>query len=64
MRRAGGVWEPGPRHWLSRRHRMGPLIRNLRRATHRPGRASVSDTDLYHSDSERFEQLLRRGGAP
>jgi len=43
---------------------MGPLIRNLRRATHRPGRASVSDTDLYHSDSERFEQLLRRGGAP
>ena len=43
MRRAGGVWEPGPRRWLIRRHRMGPLIRNLRRATHRPGRASVSD---------------------
>ena len=33
MRRAGGVWEPGPRRWLIRRHRMGPLIRNLRRAT-------------------------------
>jgi hypothetical protein len=42
---------------------MGPLIRNLRRATHRPGRASVSDTDLHYSDSER-EQLLSRGGAP
>jgi hypothetical protein len=39
---------------------MGPLIRNLRRATHRPGRASVSDIDLYHS----LEQLLRLGGAP
>jgi len=43
---------------------MGPLIRNLRRATHRPGLASVRNTDLYHGDSERFEQLLRRGGAP
>ena len=63
MRRAGGVWEPGPRRRLIRRHRTGPLIRNLRRATHRLGRASVSDTDLHNSDSERFEQLLSRGGA-
>jgi hypothetical protein len=40
------------------------LIRDLRRATHRPGRASVSDTNLHYSDSERFEQLLSWGGAP
>jgi hypothetical protein len=33
MRQAGGEWEPGGRCWLIRRRRMGPLIRNLRRAT-------------------------------
>ena len=33
MRKAGGMWEPGGRRWLIGRRRMGPLIRNLRRAT-------------------------------
>ena len=33
MRQAGGEWDPGLRQWLIERRRMGPLIRNLRRAT-------------------------------
>lgn len=33
MRKAGGLWQPGGRHWLIHRGRMGPLIRNLRGAT-------------------------------
>jgi hypothetical protein len=33
MRAAGGLWEPGGRRWLIVRNRVGPLIRNLRRAT-------------------------------
>jgi hypothetical protein len=33
MRQAGGVWEPGSRRWLIERRRIGPLVRNLRRAT-------------------------------
>ena len=33
MRQAGGVWEPGSRRWLVERRRIGPLVRNLRRAT-------------------------------
>jgi hypothetical protein len=33
MRQAGGIWEPGGRRWLIEPRRMGPLIRNLRRAT-------------------------------
>jgi hypothetical protein len=33
MRRAGGQWEPGSRRWLIERRRLGPLVRNLRRAT-------------------------------
>ena len=33
MQRAGGQWEPGSRRWLVEPRRMGPLIRNLRRAT-------------------------------
>ena len=33
MRQAGGVWEPGVRRWLIERRRIGPLVRNLRRAT-------------------------------
>ena len=33
MRAAGGMWEPGSRRWLITRQRVGPLIRNLRRAT-------------------------------
>jgi hypothetical protein len=33
MQRTGGLWEPGSRRWLIPRQRMGPLIRNLRRAT-------------------------------
>jgi len=33
MRKAGGQWEPGSRRWLIELRRMGPLIRDLRRAT-------------------------------
>jgi hypothetical protein len=33
IRKAGGLWEPGGRRWLIQRRRIGPLIRNLRRAT-------------------------------
>jgi hypothetical protein len=33
LRQAGGVWEPGSRRWLIERRRIGPLVRNLRRAT-------------------------------
>jgi hypothetical protein len=33
LRKAGGLWEPGTRRWLIERHRINPLIRNLRRAT-------------------------------
>lgn len=31
MRRAGGVWDPGARHWLIQPHRIGPVIRHLDR---------------------------------
>jgi hypothetical protein len=31
MRQAGGAWDPGLRHWLIERRRVGPLVRNLRR---------------------------------
>ena len=33
LRQAGGVWEPSSRRWLIERRRIGPLVRNLRRAT-------------------------------
>jgi hypothetical protein len=33
LRKAGGLWEPGGKRWLIERRRLGPLIRNLRRAT-------------------------------
>ena len=33
MRAAGGLWEPGSRRWLIVRNRVGPLVRELRRAT-------------------------------
>jgi hypothetical protein len=33
MQKAGGQWEPGSRRWLIERRRMGPLVRELRRAT-------------------------------
>ena len=33
MRRAGGLWDPASRRWLVERRRIGPLVRNLRRAT-------------------------------
>jgi hypothetical protein len=33
MRQAGGLWERGSRRWLIERRRIGPLVRNLRRAT-------------------------------
>ena len=33
IRHAGGIWEPGSRRWLVERRRVGPLVRNLRRAT-------------------------------
>jgi hypothetical protein len=33
LRKAGAAWEPGSRRWLVHRRRLGPLIRNLRRAT-------------------------------
>jgi hypothetical protein len=33
LRMAGGTWEPGSRRGLVERRRLGPLIRNLRRAT-------------------------------
>ena len=33
LRAAGGQWEPGSRRWLILRRRVGPLVRELRRAT-------------------------------
>jgi hypothetical protein len=33
IRSAGGEWDPADRHWLMERRRVGPLVRNLRRAT-------------------------------
>ena len=33
MQKAGGTWEPGSRRWLIQPRRIGPLIRNLHRAT-------------------------------
>jgi hypothetical protein len=33
MQKAGGQWEPGSRRWLIKPRRLGPLIRNLQRAT-------------------------------
>jgi hypothetical protein len=33
MKKAGVQWEPGSRRWLIERRRLGPLIRNLQRAT-------------------------------
>lgn len=33
MRRAGGVWDPGARRWLIQPHRVGPVIRTLKRTT-------------------------------
>ncbi len=33
MRKAGGLREPGSRRWLIARHRIGPVIRALRRDT-------------------------------
>ena len=41
VQKAGGIWEPGSKRWLVKRRRLGPLVRNLRRATdplfHRTG---------------------------
>jgi hypothetical protein len=31
MSRAGGTWDPGARHWLVERRRIGPVIRELER---------------------------------
>ena len=33
VQKAGGIREPGSRRWLVEPRRLGPLIRNLRRAT-------------------------------
>ena len=33
LRQAGGEWDPGARHWLIEQWWLGPLVRNLRRAT-------------------------------
>jgi hypothetical protein len=33
VQKAVGTWEPGSRRWLVERRRIGPLIRNLHRAT-------------------------------
>jgi hypothetical protein len=33
VEKAGGTWEPGTRRWLVKLRRIGPLIRNLHRAT-------------------------------
>ena len=33
IRAAGGEWDKGMQRWLVERRRLGPLIRNLRRAT-------------------------------
>jgi hypothetical protein len=45
MRKAGGTWEPGSRRWLVERRRLGPLIRNLRRATDPLFRRAGMDLD-------------------
>ena len=31
--KAGAVWDPGDRRWLLRLHRVGPILRALRRHT-------------------------------
>ena len=33
MRKAGGMWEPGARLWCIEPRRIGPALRELRRAT-------------------------------
>ena len=45
MRKAGGLWEPGGKRWLIMRRRVGPLIRNLRRATDPLFRRAGMDLD-------------------
>jgi hypothetical protein len=45
MRKAGGLWEPGGRRWLIPRHRVGPLVRELRRATDPLFRQAGMDLD-------------------
>lgn len=45
MRKAGGEWEPGSRRWLIARRRIGPLIRELRRATDPRFRRAGIDLD-------------------
>lgn len=45
LRQAGGQWEPGAKVWLVERHRMGPLMRNLRRDTDRLFRQAGLDLD-------------------
>jgi hypothetical protein len=45
MRKAGGMWEPGGRRWLIMRRRVGPLVRELRRATDPLFRRAGMDLD-------------------
>jgi hypothetical protein len=46
MIEAGGVWEPGERRWLLRLHRLGPVLRKLRRQTDLLFRRVGVDLDL------------------
>ena len=45
MRKAGGLWEPSSHRWLIERWRMGPLMRELRRATDPLFRRAGMDLD-------------------
>ena len=45
MKKAGGMWDAGSRRWLIERRRMGPLVRNLRRATDPLFRQAGMDLD-------------------
>ena len=49
MRKAGGLWEPGGRRWLIARNRIGPLMRELRRATDPLFRRVGIDLDEEHN---------------
>jgi hypothetical protein len=45
MRSAGGTWDPGTRRWLLRLHRLGPVLRALRRRTNPLFRQAAVDLD-------------------
>jgi hypothetical protein len=45
MRNAGGTWDPSARLWLLRIHRLGPVLRALRRTTNPLSRQAGLDLE-------------------